>query len=79
MSGLCIFRKIVSQYLKRKEQHNLKEYTLAGTALNDFSKLHSKCLEDNTIDQNEYNKLKQTFDVYKNNKTKLNSEFIFYE
>ena len=69
--------KIAGEYLKRKEQHNIKKYTLAGRTLNDFCKLHSKCLEDNKIDLNEYNKLKQTYDAYKNNKTKLNSEFTF--
>ena len=76
-AGLCIISKIAGEYLKRKEQHNIKKYTLAGRTLNDFCKLHSKCLEDNKIDLNEYNKLKQTYDVYKNNKTKLNSEFTF--
>ena len=76
-AGLCIISKIVGEYLKRKEQHNIKKYTLAGRTLHDYQKLHSKCLEDNKIDVNEYNKLKQTYDVYKNNKTKLNSEFTF--
>ena len=76
-AGLCIISKIAGEYLKRKEQHNTKKYTLAGTTLHDYQKLHSKCLEDNKIDLNEYNKLKQTYDVYKNNKTKLNSEFTF--
>ena len=76
-AGLCIISKIAGEYLKRKEQHNIKKHALAGRTLNDFCKLHSKCLEDNKIDLNEYNKLKQTYDVYKNNKTKLNSEFTF--
>ena len=76
-AGLCIFSKIAGEYLKRKEQHNIKKYTLAGRTLHDYQKLHSKCLEDNKIDLNEYNKLKETYDVYKNNKTKLNSEFTF--
>ena len=76
-AGVSIISKILNEYLKRKEQHNIKKYTLAGRTLNDFSKLHSKCLEDNKIDLNEYNKLKQTYDVYRNNKTKLNSEFTF--
>ena len=76
-AGLCIFSKIAGEFLKRKEQHNIKKYTLAGRTLHDYQKLHSKCLEDNTIDQNEYNKLKQTYDVYKHNETKLNSEFTF--
>ena len=76
-AGLCIISKIAGEYLKRKEQHNKKKYTLAGRTLHDFCKLHSKCLEDNKIDLNEYNKLKQTYDLYKTNKTKLNSEFTF--
>ena len=76
-AGLCIFSKIAGEYLKRKEQHNIKKYTLAGRTLHDFCKLHSKCLEDNKIDLNEYNKLKHTYDLYKTNKTKLNSEFTF--
>ena len=76
-AGLCIISKLLGEYLKRKEQHNIKKYTLAGRTLHDYQKLHSKCLEDNKIDLNEYNKLKQTYDVYKNNKTKLNSEFTF--
>ena len=76
-AGLCIISKIAGEYLKRKEQHNIKKYTLAGRTLHDYQKLHSKCLEDNKIDLNEYNKLKQTYEVYKNNKTKLNSEFTF--
>ena len=59
-AGLCIISKIAGEYLKRKEQHNNKKYTLAGRTLHDFCKLHSKCLEDNKIDLNEYNKLKQT-------------------
>ena len=74
-AGVSIISKILNEYLKRKEQHNIKKYTLAGRTLHDYKKLHSKCLEDNKIDLNEYNKLKQTYDVYKNNKTKLNSEF----
>ena len=67
-AGLCIISKIAGEYLKRKEQHNIKKYTLAGRTLHDFCKLHSKCLEDNKIDLSEYNKLKQTYDVYKNKK-----------
>ena len=76
-AGVSIISKILNEYLKRKEHHNNKKYTLAGRTLHDFCKLHSKRLEDNKIDLNEYNKLKQTYDVYKNNKTKLNSEFTF--
>ena len=80
-SGICagipIFSKHIGEYLKRKEQHNLKKYILPGGTLNNFQKLHSNCLEDNKIDLNEYIKLKQTYDVYKNNKTKLNTEFTF--
>ena len=76
-TGVSIFSKFIGVYLKRKEQHNFKKYTLAGGTLNNFQKLHTKCLEDNKIDLNEYNKLKQTYDVYKNNETKLNSEFTF--
>ena len=76
-AGVSIFSKIHNEYLKRKEQHNFKKYTLAGRKLHDFCKLHSKCLEDNKIDLNEYNKLKQNYDTYKTNKTKLNSEFTF--
>ena len=75
-AGLCIISKIAGEYLKRKEQHNIKKYTLADRTLHDYQKLHSICLEDNKIDLNEYNKLKQTYDVYKTNKTKINSEFI---
>ena len=75
-AGLCIFSKIAGEYLKRK-QHNIKKYTLAGRTLHDYQKLHSKCLENNEIDLSEYNKLKQTYDLYKTNKTKLNSEFTF--
>ena len=76
-AGVSIISKILNEYLKRKEQHNIKKYTLAGRTLHDYQKLHSKCLEDNKIDLNEYNKLKQTYDTYKTNKTKLNSEFTF--
>ena len=76
-AGVSIISKILNEYLKRKEQHNIKKYTLAGRTLHDYQKLHSKCLEDNKIDLNEYNKLKQTYDLYKTNKTKLNSEFTF--
>ena len=76
-AGLCIISELLGEYLKRKEQHNIKKYTLAGRTLNDFCKIHSKCLEDNKIDLNEYNKLKQSYDTYKTNKTKLNSEFTF--
>ena len=76
-AGLCTISKIAGKYLKRKEQHNIKKHTLAGRTLHDFCKLHSKCLEDNEIDLNEYNKLKQTYNTYKTNKTKLNSEFTF--
>ena len=52
-AGLCIFSKIAGEYLKRKGQHNIKKYTLAGRTLHDFCKLHSKYLEDNKIDLNE--------------------------
>ena len=76
-AGLCIISKIAGEYLKRKEQQNIKNYTLAGRTLHDYQKLHSKCLEDNKIDLNEYNKLKQTYDLYKTNKSKLSSEFFF--
>ena len=76
-AGLCIISKIAGEYLKRKEQHNIKKYTLASRTLHDYQKQHSKCLEDNKIDLNAYNKLKQTYDLYKTNKTKLNSEFTF--
>ena len=76
-AGLCIISELLGEYLKRKEQHNLKKYTLAGRTLHDFCKLHSKWLEDTKIDLNEYNKLKQSHDTYKTNKTKLNSEFSF--
>ena len=76
-AGVSIISKILNEYLERKEQHNIKKYTLAGRTLNDFCKLQSKCLEDNKFDLNDYNKLKRTYDVYKNNKTKLNSELTF--
>ena len=76
-AGVSIISKILNEYLKRKEQHNIKKYTLAGRTLHDYQKLHSKCLKDNKIDLNEYNKLKQTYDAYKTKKTKLNSEFTF--
>ena len=76
-AGASIISKILNEYLKRKEQHNIKKYTLDCRILHDYQKLHSNCLEDNKIDLNEYNKLKQTYDVYKNNRTKLNSEFTF--
>ena len=76
-AGVSILSKFIGEYLKRKEQHNLMKYTLAGGTLNNFQKLHTKCLEDNKRNLNEYNKLKQSYDVYKNNKTKLNSEFTF--
>ena len=62
-AGLCIISRLLGEYLKRKEQHNLKKYTLAGRTLHDFCKLHSKCLEDNKIDLNEYNKQKQPYDT----------------
>ena len=42
-AGLNIFRKFIGEYLKRKEQHNLKKYTLAGTTLQQYCNLHSKC------------------------------------
>ena len=67
-AGVSIISKTLNEYLKRKEQHNIKKYTLAGRTLHDYQKLHSKCLEDNKIDLNEYNKLKQTYDLYKTNK-----------
>ena len=57
-AGLCIISKTAGEYLKRKEQHNIKKYTLAGRTQHDFCKLHSKCLEDNKIDLKECNKLK---------------------
>ena len=76
-AGLCIISKIAGEYLKRKEQHNIIKYTLAGRTLHGFCKLHSKCLEDNKNDLSEYNKLKQTYDLYKTKKTKLNYEFTF--
>ena len=76
-AGVSIFSKFIDEYLKRKEQHNLKKTTLAGGTLNKFQKLHTKCLEDDKIDLNEYNKLKQSNDVYEVNKNKLNSEFNF--
>ena len=41
-AGVSIISKILNEYLKRKEQHNIKKYTLAGRTLNDFCKLHSK-------------------------------------
>ena len=75
--GVSIISKILNEYLKRKEQHNIKKYTVAGRTLHDYQKLHSKCLEDNKIDLSEYNKLKQSYDLYKTNKTKLKSEFTF--
>ena len=77
-AGVSIFSKLIGEYLERKEHHNLKKYSLAGRTLNNFQKLHTKCLEDNKIDLIEYNKLKQTYDVYKNNKTKLNSESLLF-
>ena len=64
-AGVSIISKILNEYQKRKVQHNIKKYTLAGRTLHDYQKLHSKCLEDNKIDLNEYNKLKQAYDVFK--------------
>ena len=66
------------EYLKREEQHKIKDYTLADGTLNNFQKQHTKYLEDKIIDLNENNKLNQTNDVYKNNKANLNSEFTFF-
>ena len=62
-AGASIFSELIGEYLKRKEQHNPKKYTLAGGTLNNFQKLHTKCLEGNEKDLNDYNKLKQTYDV----------------
>ena len=45
-AGVSITSKIPTEYLKRKEQHSIKKYTLAGRTLHDYQKLHSKCLED---------------------------------
>ena len=52
-AGVSIFSKFIGEYLKRKEQHILKKYTLAGGTLKNFQKLHTKCLEDNKTDLNE--------------------------
>ena len=68
-AGLCIFSKIAGEYLKRKEQHNICKYTLASEILKKFQELLAKCIEDNAIDQIEYNKLKETFDTHKTNKS----------
>ena len=76
-AGLCILSKIVGEYLKRKEQKYIKKYTLAGKTVEDFCKLHTRSLEDNKIDLNEYNKLKETFTTYKKNKNEITSEFTF--
>ena len=64
-AGVSVLSKLIGEYLKRKEQHNLKKHTLAGGILINFQKLHTKCLGDNKMGLNEYNKLKQTYDVYK--------------
>ena len=64
-AGVSVFSKLIGEYLKRKEQHNLKKQTLAGGILFNFQKLHTKCLGDTKMGLNEYNKLKQTYDVYK--------------
>ena len=45
-AGVCIFSKFIGEYLERKEQHNFNKYTHAGGTLNNFQKLHTKCLED---------------------------------
>ena len=76
-AGVSIFSKFIGEYLKRKEQHNIKKYPFAVGILNNFQRLHTMYLEDNRKDLNEYNKLKQTYDVYKNNKIQLHSQFTF--
>ena len=65
-AGVSIFSMFIGEYLKTKEQLNIKKYTLASGTLNNFQKLHTKYLEDNKRDLKDYNKLKQTYDVYKN-------------
>ena len=62
-AGVCIFSKFDDESLKKK-QHKMKKFTLAGGTLNNFRKLHIKCLEDKKIDLNEYNKLKQRCEVF---------------
>ena len=39
-AGVSIISKILNEDLKRKEQHNIKKYTLAGRTLHDYQKLH---------------------------------------
>ena len=36
-ADLCLFSKLMGEYLKRKEQQNLKKCTLAGTTLQQYS------------------------------------------
>ena len=75
-AGVCIFGRLIGEYLK-KNNTIFQKNTPAGGSLNNFQELQTKFLEDNKIDLNDYNNLKQPYNVYQNNKTKLNSEFIF--
>ena len=41
-AGVSIFSNNIGEYLKRKEQHNIWKYTLAGETLHNFQKLEDK-------------------------------------
>jgi len=73
---LGISSKLISEYLKRREKYHLKKYTLSLKTLEDFQKLHSKCLEDSKIDQNEYKKLTETYNKYKDERNKISTTFL---
>ena len=67
-SGVCAclyYSSKIIDYLKQKEQQNMKKCSFVGGLLKDVCIIHSKSLEDKKIDLNKCNNLKYTFPTYK--------------
>ena len=60
-----ILVKICSSYLKKKEQNYKYKYTIIQKTLDDFRQLFTTSLKDNHIDEKEYDRFVNTYEIYR--------------
>ena len=60
-----ILVKFCSSYLKKKEQNNKLKYAFIQKTLADFRQLHVTSLRDNHINEKEYHRFVNMYEIYR--------------
>jgi hypothetical protein len=76
IAASTLLTKGIHEIIKKKEQSYLKMCLLSQASLEEFDKLYKKAMEDNTIDDKEYNQLTNKYETYKNSKSDLKKKTL---